>query len=135
MRRIVVYIAISADGYIARANGSVDWLDRPRPKGNYGMSEFLHSADTILWGRKTYHQTLAWTRAKGPGFGTRIKKYVFSHHPPDAPAPGVEFVNEPVGAFARRLRAEKGKNIWIMVGAGSLPRSRTPPRSTNSAFM
>jgi dihydrofolate reductase len=32
-RKIIVYIAVSADGFIARTDGSVDWLDRPRPKG------------------------------------------------------------------------------------------------------
>ena len=37
MRKIIVYIATSADGFIARLDGSVDWLERPRPKGNYGM--------------------------------------------------------------------------------------------------
>ena len=39
-RKIIVYIATSADGFIARKDGGVDWLDRPRPKGNYGMGEF-----------------------------------------------------------------------------------------------
>ena len=52
-RKIIVYIATSADGFIARRDGSVDWLDRPNPKGNYGMKEFYQSIDTILWGRKT----------------------------------------------------------------------------------
>jgi dihydrofolate reductase len=37
MRKIIVYIATSADGYIARPDGNVDWLNRPRPAGNYGM--------------------------------------------------------------------------------------------------
>ena len=36
-RKIIVYIATSADGFIARRDGSVDWLDRPAPKGHYGM--------------------------------------------------------------------------------------------------
>src|SRR3989454_12302708 len=53
-RKIIVYIATSADGYIARPDGDVAWLDRPRLKGNYGMSAFFKSIDTILWGRKTY---------------------------------------------------------------------------------
>ena len=34
-----------------------------------------------------------------------------------APA-GVEFVNEPIKAFATRLREKKGKDIWMMGGAG-----------------
>src|SRR5438132_11010288 len=54
MRKITVYIATSADGYIARPDGRVDWLNRPMPKGGYGMTAFARSIDTILWGRKTY---------------------------------------------------------------------------------
>ena len=41
-RKIIVYIATSADGFIARPDGSVDWLDRPPLKGNYGMGRFLN---------------------------------------------------------------------------------------------
>lgn len=111
-RKIVVLIATSADGYIARVDGSVDWLDRPRPKGSYGFSAFMASIDTILWGRKTYDQavTMGW------GFGSKIKNYVFTHHPPKSTPPGVEYVNEPVGPFAQRLRAQPGKDIWMMGG-------------------
>jgi len=39
-RKAIVYIATSADGFIVRSDGSVDWLERPRPKGNYGMGAF-----------------------------------------------------------------------------------------------
>lgn len=114
-RKIIVYIATSADGYIARADGSYEWLNRPRPKGNYGMAEFFRSIDTILWGRKTYDQALG---MGGLGaFGSKIKNYVFTHRPA-AEAAGVEFVNEPVRDFAKRLRARPGKNIWTMGGAG-----------------
>jgi dihydrofolate reductase len=112
MRKIIVFIATSADGFIARSDGSVDWLDRPRPPGNYGMGEFLDSVDTILWGRKT------WGPGAGSGFGSRFKNYVFTTKPPARKHKGVEFVNEPVAAFAKRLRAEPGKNIWMMGGAG-----------------
>ena len=41
MRKIIVLLAISADGFIARKDGAVDWLDRPRPKGDYGMGDFF----------------------------------------------------------------------------------------------
>jgi dihydrofolate reductase len=57
-RKIIVYIATSADGFIARPDGSVDWLDRPHPKGNYGMGAFYKSIDAILWGRKTCDMAL-----------------------------------------------------------------------------
>ncbi|MBI3665352.1 MAG: dihydrofolate reductase [Acidobacteria bacterium] len=116
-RKIIVYIATSADGYIARADGSVDWLNRPRTAGDYGMAAFFRSIDTIVWGRKTYDQTVG-IGHKGGGYGPKVKNYVFTHRPPESPTPGVEFVNEPVGAFAKRLRAEAGKDIWMMGGGG-----------------
>lgn len=120
-RKIIVYIATSADGFIARPDGSVDWLDRPRPKGNYGMGAFYQSIDTILWGRKTYEMALEFQK-KGvtrSAFDTRVKNYVFTRSLPQSTAPaGVEFVSEPIKAFATRLREKKGKDIWMMGGAG-----------------
>jgi dihydrofolate reductase len=116
-RKIIVYIATSADGFIARANGSVDWLNRPRTAGDYGMGAFFRTIDTILWGRKTYDLS-AGIGGAGEGFGPKTKNYVFTHRPPNAPPSGVEFVNEPVSAFAKRLRAQAGKDVWIMGGGG-----------------
>src|SRR5271154_547030 len=72
-------LPLTTDGYIARADGSFDWLDRPRPRGNYGMAAFFASVDTILWGRKTYDQAL--TMGGVGGFGTKMKNYVFTHRP------------------------------------------------------
>lgn len=120
-RKIIALLAISADGFIARPDGSVDWLDRPRPKGNYGLNEFWKSVDTILLGRKTYDVALAFQRGGvvRSAFDPRMKNYVFTRtlRPSDAIA-GVEFVDEPVKAFATRLRSVKGKDIWMMGGGG-----------------
>jgi dihydrofolate reductase len=52
------------------------------------------------------------------GFGRAIKNYVFTHRPPSEPVRAVEFVSEPVEAFAGRLRATPGKNVWVMGGGG-----------------
>jgi dihydrofolate reductase len=120
-RKIIVYIATSADGFIARTDGSFDWLERPRPRGNYGMGTFYKSIDTILWGRKTCDMALDFQKkgVAGTAFDTRMKNYVFTRTLPQGAAPaGVEFVNEPIQAFASRLRREKGKHIWMMGGAG-----------------
>jgi dihydrofolate reductase len=120
-RRIIVYIATSADGFIARPDGSVDWLDRPRPKGNYGMGAFYESIDTILWGRKTCDMARDFQKKGVPGsaFDTRVKNYVFTRGPLPSVAPaGVEFINEPIEAFTTRLREQKGRDIWMMGGAG-----------------
>jgi dihydrofolate reductase len=114
-RKIIVYIATSADGYIARRDGDVGWLDRPRPKGNYGMGAFFKTIDTILWGRKTYDKGIA-MGMNPAGFGKGIKNYVFSRDPQESLAPEFEFVNEPIKPFAQRLRGQRGKNIFMMGG-------------------
>src|SRR5215469_8794175 len=113
-RKIIVYIATSADGFIARRDGSVDWLERPRPKDNYGIGTFFRSIDTILWGRKTYEFAL---KHGGSRTGPRIANYVFSRRRLP-PKPGWIYVKEPIRPFAERLRAAAGKDIWIMGGAG-----------------
>ena len=120
-RKIIVYIATSAEGFIARTDGAVDWLDRPRPKGNYGMGAFYKSIDTILWGRKTCDMALDFQKkgVTGSAFDARVKNYVFTRGPLPLVLPaGVEFVNEPIKAFTNRLRGQKGKDIWMMGGAG-----------------
>jgi len=119
-RKIIVYVATSADGYIARPDGDVEWLNR-RPNVDYGMKEFYGRIDTILMGRKTYDWAVAyWKKMGKPGgmFDKKVKNYVFSRRPPRRVAPGVEFVSAPVKAFARRLRASPGKHIWMMGGGG-----------------
>src|ERR1700716_2487459 len=121
-RKIIVYIATSADGYIARPDGDVEWLNRRPRTVDYGMREFYPTIDTILWGRKTYDWLLNYYRKRGKKegmFDTKLANYVFSRRPRKRAAPGVEFVSEPVKAFAQRLRATPGKHIWMM-GGGEL---------------
>jgi len=58
-RKVIVHIATSADGYIARSDGDLQWLtSRPAPKGFYGMNEFMKTIDTTVLGRKTYEISL-----------------------------------------------------------------------------
>jgi dihydrofolate reductase len=116
-RKIIVYIATSADGFIARSDGNVDWLNTGNP-GAYGMGAFFKTIDTILWGRKTYGVGLDMNAGQVMSYGPSIKNYVFTHHPPKSASPGFEFVNEPIGDFAQRLRATPGKDIWLMGGGG-----------------
>src|SRR5262245_805841 len=117
-RRIIVSVATSADGYIARPDGDVEWLNRRARTGDYGMGALYRTIDTIVFGRKTYDWAIDYYRKKGqkPRFDAKVVNYVFSRKPPRRAPPGVEFVSEPVKAFARRLRATPGKNIWMMGG-------------------
>jgi len=116
-RNVIVHIATSADGYIARPDGDLDWLtSRPAPKGFYGMNTFMRSIDTTLLGRKTYEVSLC----LGATFDAKRRTIVFSRQAPPADAPaGVEFVTEAIGPFVDRLRTQPGKDIWLM-GGGDL---------------
>lgn len=120
-RKIIVYVATSADGYIARPDGDVEWLNRRPDDIDYGMKAFYPTIDTILWGRKTYDWLLDYFKKRGRTtglFDTNVTNYVFSRKPPKKVAAGVQFVSEPVKAFAKRLRAAPGKHIWMMGGGG-----------------
>ena len=121
-RNVIVYLAASADGYIARPDGDVEWLNRRPHKYDYGMKKFYASIDTVLIGRKTYDWAMNYWKKRGKTtgqFDTSVTNYIFSHKPPKNPADGVEFVKSPVKAFMRKLRATPGKHIWMM-GGGEL---------------
>jgi dihydrofolate reductase len=92
----------------------VDWLDRPHPKGDYGMPEFYRSIDTWILGRKTYDLMVRFGMAEGYA---KKKNYVFSHTLSKAASPKVTVINEDVQVFSKRLRSEKGKHIWLVGGA------------------
>ena len=113
-RKIIVNVGTSADGFIARPDGDLEWLTRrPPPEGFYGMDKFMQSVDTKLLGRKTYDHSLR----MGANFDSNSRYYVFSKQPPPATVPdGVEFITEGIGVFAERLRDSEGKNIWMMGG-------------------
>jgi dihydrofolate reductase len=113
-RNVIVHIATSADGYIARSDGDLEWLtSRPAPEGFYGMEAFTRSIDTKILGRKTYELSLR----MGAKFDSQNRHIVFSRHPRPTDAPsGVEFVSDAIGPFVSRLREQPGKDIWLMGG-------------------
>ena len=113
-RKVIVHIATSADGYIARPDGDLEWLtSRPAPKGFYGIGAFMKSVDTMVLGRKTYDVSLR----LGGKFDSKKRSVVFSSQaPPAGVPPGVEFVSGSIGSFVSRLREQPGKNIWLMGG-------------------
>ena len=82
-RKVIVHIATSADGYIARPDGDLDWLtSRPAPEGFYGMNAFAKTIDTKMLGRKTYEMSLR----LGAKFDSTSRTIVFSRHPSPAGA-------------------------------------------------
>lgn len=120
-RKIITCAAISADGYIARPDGDVEWLNRIPRKSDYGLAKFEAGVDTILMGRKTYDWAMNYYRKIGKPEGVwndRLTYYVFSRKPRKKAPAAIQFVSGPVRKFTARLRETPGKNIWMMGGAG-----------------
>ncbi|MCF6094931.1 dihydrofolate reductase family protein [Microaerobacter geothermalis] len=114
-RKVILYIAISVDGYIARENGDIDWLleAETQGEGDNGYAEFYKTIDTVLMGKKTYDQVLTLVDE----FPYPQKKcYVFSTSE-SREDQYVDFVSENVVSFTRRLKQQEGTNIWLVGGA------------------
>ncbi|MBU7314118.1 dihydrofolate reductase family protein [Paenibacillus oleatilyticus] len=114
MRRpVVLYIAATLDGYIARENGEIDWLYEVEGEGDNGYSEFYQTIDTVLMGNKTYEHTFE----LADQFPYSDKKcYVFSRSEKEL-SPYVTFVTEDVPGFVEKLKEQEGSKIWIVGGA------------------
>ncbi len=111
-RKVILYIAVSLDGYIARENGSLDWLFAIEGDGDNGFSEFYQTIDTIIMGRATYDHLMTLV-AEYPHADK--KTFVFSRQ--EKQEPFVEFVNEDIALFTERLKRQQGSNIWLVGGA------------------
>ena len=122
MRRVVLGLGISLDGYIARPDGAVDFLFMPK---GYSMADFFHTVDTAVMGRKTFE--VAQTMGGVGGHGPKMTFYVFSRSQKPGRREGVTFVDQsPVELIAELCQSpSKGKteqkDIWLM-GGGELVR-------------
>jgi dihydrofolate reductase len=118
MRKVILGLGISLDGYIARPDGAVEFLFMPK---NYSMAPFFASVDTAIMGRKTLDAAL---RMGGGGSfgGSSMAYYVLSRSQPAGERDGVVFTHESPAQLVRRIRRRPGKHIWMM-GGGELARS------------
>ncbi|WP_163716332.1 dihydrofolate reductase family protein [Mangrovibacterium lignilyticum] len=116
MRKVILYIAQSLDGKIARQNGDVDWLDKihnPEDE-DYGYPAFYASIDTTLMGSRTYEKILSF----GIEFPYAEKEnYVFSLQKGKQDTEYAKFIGDDVAAFVREIKQEEGRNIWLVGGS------------------
>ena len=115
MRNVVLGLGISLDGYIARADGAVDFLFMPK---DYSMAPFFATIDTYIMGRKTLDAAL---QMSGGSYKWDMPTYVFSRTLPPGKRDGLEFVNRSPASLVAKLRRRPGKDIWMM-GGGELAR-------------
>jgi len=110
MRKVILYYAQSVDGYIARMNGDVDWLDIDTDE-DLGFHSMLDTVDTIVMGRNTYDQILGFGEWPYPG----KECLVFTRRPME-PTENARPAEDPVGSTSA-LREKEGGDIWVVGGA------------------
>jgi dihydrofolate reductase len=109
MRRIILNIATSLDGFIEGPNGEYDWCFTD---GDYGMEAFLQGTDAIFFGRKSYELVAA----SFSRMWNDKQHYVFSNSLREV-TPGVVLVNGDVKNRVQSIKEERGKDIWLFGGA------------------
>jgi dihydrofolate reductase len=111
MRKIRYAVAMSVDGYIAGPNGEADWI------GNDPEVDFAAlwaQFDILLMGRRTYE---AASKRLGEAAFTGITTIVFSRTMKPQDHPQVTVMSEFNSDWVQTLRAQSGKDIWMMGGS------------------
>lgn len=115
MTKVILYIATSMDGYIARKDHSLDWLPQaPEDGGDFGYLDFLASIGTTLMGNNTYQVVKGFGEAVYPG----LTNYVFSRTA-QAPEENITWVTQNPADFVRQLKTTAQQDIWL-IGGGEI---------------
>ncbi|CAM3868093.1 dihydrofolate reductase family protein [Mucilaginibacter galii] len=112
MRKVVLNLAVSLDGFIEGPNGEYDWCLTDQ---DYGMAEFFTTTDTIFIGRKSYEMVAGMEDEYFPAIQ---KIYVFSDTLSPVAHEKVEVVTK--DSFDNEVKAilnSEGANIWMFGGA------------------
>lgn len=113
-RKVVLYIAMSLDGYIAKPKDDLSFLSLvERDNEDYGYAEFLNTIDTVILGRRTYEWVLNKIHTN-----PHADKTMYVYTRTETPNEGKTiFYTGDLTHLIRQLQAEKGKNIFIDGGA------------------
>jgi dihydrofolate reductase len=120
MSRVILYIATSLDGFIARKDDDISWLDPFNANGeDYGFSEFLKTTGTAVMGARTYEQSLV----HPDRLLTGIKKYILtSRSLPLSPGSDAELWHGPPVKLIEKIRLESEDEIYIVGGGRVISR-------------
>lgn len=113
-RKVILYIAMSLDGYIARPDDDLGFLSMVEKEGeDYGYTKFINSIDAVIVGKRTYDKVLS----MGYDFPHSNKdSYIITRTP--QPALGsVKFYTGDLKELVLNLKKVPGKNIFVDGGA------------------
>lgn len=117
MRTVVLFIAMSLDGYIADSTGGVGWLSGQENDGEIKdtYSEFIKEIDTVIMGWNTYHQIVTELSPQEWVY-SGMTSYVLTHRKIQD-TEEIKFTENHPCELVQQLRREQGKGIWICGGA------------------
>lgn len=116
MRKVILYVAQSVDGFIADHNGSVEFLSNDHPDaGSADYDEFIKDCDVAIMGKVTYNQI---KDELSPEYWPYqdLTTYVFSNDEIEE-YENVETVNGDPADLIKKIKSEEGKNIFLVGGA------------------
>lgn len=116
MRKVILYIAASIDGFIADVDGGVEWLEKiPNPdKTDYGYQSFYDSIDTTIMGYGTFQQLINWD-IPFPYMGK--DNYVVTRKSSLQQHQHVKFISDDHLERLKKLKQGPGENIWLIGGS------------------
>lgn len=115
----ILQIATSLDGYIARLDGSIDWLPVPEESGeDYGYTKFYNSIEALVMGSTTYEQVLGFGDWPYPGKFS----YVLTTRNLSTTRTDVRFVKGGVEEVVEDVKKKGYKRVWL-VGGGKVAAS------------
>lgn len=113
-RKLIVYIATSLDGYIAKGDDDLSFLSIvERPGEDYGYERFINTIDTVIVGRKTYD----WVMKQVPVFPHANRKTYVVTRSPRPNQDNLLFYSGDLTDLIKQLKSETGKNIFVDGGA------------------
>ncbi len=113
-RKVVLYIATSLDGYIAKANDDLGFLSIVEQEGqDYGYADFVKTVDAVIVGRKTYDKVIS----MGFDFPHTDKDAYIITRTPRPSIGSIKFYTGDLKSLVGRLKSENGKNIFCDGGA------------------
>lgn len=112
MRKVILELAVSLDGFIEGPKGEYDWCFTDQ---DYGMTDFLKRVDSLFIGRKSYELSLSMGDAAMSGFA-HLQEYVFSNTLKEV-KPGAILIRGDIAAEVKQVKQEEGKDIWLFGGA------------------
>lgn len=114
MRKLILYIATSLDGYIAKPNDDLEFLSVVEQEGeDYGYSDFVKTVDAVIVGRKTYDKVIS----MGFDFPHTDKDTYIITRTPRPNIGSVKFYTDDLKSLIDKLKSENGKNIFCDGGA------------------